>query len=593
MAIDPLLLAVLGNRFDAIAREITDTLLRSGRSAVITVARDFTCSIMTAAGELIAAPEALPTHVIGSLLETRGLDLYYDDVASGDAFLHNDPYDGGTHHADFTVMVPVFVEGNHLFTVCAKAHQADCGNYYPTTYDATAEDIYREGALNFPCVRVQRDFSDVKEIIRMCKRRIRIPDQWYGDFSAQVGACRIGERRLIELVEEYGDELIFEFIDAWFDYSKRRMISAIRTLPSGRITVHGVHDPIPSVPDGIEIKAEISVDGEEGTIEVDLRDNPNCIPAGLNQTEATCTASVLIGLMNVLGGDIPVNSGSLDRISLKLRENCVVGIVKHPYSASLSTTNIADRLVNMIQSAFAELAEGIGLAEGGLGLGVQHCVIAGTDQRPGREGDVYQNQILFLGNGGPATSRNDGWLTYGVPVAAGLIYRDSIEIDEQKYPVIYWENRVEQDSAGPGKFRGGLATRLSIGPNGGTLSLSFPSDGHQTPPKGVRGAPEGTSCRAFVSTEGDDWLPLPSVVTSQVVSDGGRVLGIGSGGGGYGDPNDRSPDLVLRDVQAGWVSQDGARRDYGVVVEWLPEEGWAVNPIETEAVRSEGSQLPT
>lgn len=195
MSIDAIRLAVLGNRFDSIAREITDTLLRSGRSAVITVARDFTCSIMTAAGDLIAAPEALPTHVIGSLLETRGLHLYYDDVAPGDAFLHNDPYDGGTHHADYTVMVPVFVEGKHLFTVCAKAHQADCGNYHPTTYDAEAEDIYREGALNFPCVRVQRDYRNIDEIVRMCKRRIRIPDQWYGDFMAQVGACRIGERR--------------------------------------------------------------------------------------------------------------------------------------------------------------------------------------------------------------------------------------------------------------------------------------------------------------------------------------------------------------------------------------------------------------
>ena len=586
MSIDAITLAVLGNRFDSIAREITDTLLRSGRSAVITVARDFTCSIMTAAGELIAAPEALPTHVIGSLLETRGIHLYYDDVAPGDAFLHNDPYDGGTHHADYTVMVPVFIEGKHLFTVCAKAHQADCGNYHPTTYDAEAQDIYREGSLNFPCVRIQRDFSDVDEIIRMCRRRIRIPDQWYGDFLAQVGACRIGERRLIELVGEYGEEAILEFIEAWFQYSKRRMISAIRTLPSGRITVHGSHDAIPAVPEGVDLKAEILVDGDAGRIEVDLRDNPDCIPAGLNQTEATCMASILIGLMNVLGGDVPVNSGSLDRISLKLRENCVVGIVKHPYSASLSTTNIADRLVNMIQSAFAELTDGIGLAEGGLGLGVHHCVIGGVDRRPGREGDVYQNQILFLGNGGPATSRNDGWLTYGVPVAAGLIYRDSIEIDEQKYPVIYWENLVEQDSAGPGKFRGGPATRISIGPNGGTLSLSFPSDGHQTPPKGVRGAPEGTSCRSFLVSEGDEWLPLPAVVSSQVVADGERVVGIGSGGGGYGDPYDRPPDLVLRDFEAGWVSREAAKRDYGVVLERLPDRGWVVDVIGTEAERS-------
>ncbi|MGH8595896.1 MAG: hydantoinase B/oxoprolinase family protein, partial [Gammaproteobacteria bacterium] len=178
--IDPILMAVLANRLNAIVREMANTLLKTARSAVLAVVRDFSCSIVTGDNRLLCPGEGLPVHIFGSSLQTQAMCDLHPDLAIGDAFLHNDPYLGNTHPADHTVLVPVFIDGVHLFTTCAKAHQADCGNSIPSTYHAYAKDVYEEGALIFPCVRVQKEYCDVDDIIRMCKRRIRVPEQWYG-----------------------------------------------------------------------------------------------------------------------------------------------------------------------------------------------------------------------------------------------------------------------------------------------------------------------------------------------------------------------------------------------------------------------------
>ena len=171
-ALDPVLLSVLSNRLDGIVREMSNTLLKAARSAVIAVARDFSCAICTADNQLLATAEGLPVHIFGSHLQTRAMTELHDDLAAGDAFLHNDPYLGNTHPADHAVLVPVFIDGEHFFTACAKGHQADIGNSIPTTYHAAAKDVYEEGSLIFPCVRVQRGYEMVDDVIRMCRRRI-------------------------------------------------------------------------------------------------------------------------------------------------------------------------------------------------------------------------------------------------------------------------------------------------------------------------------------------------------------------------------------------------------------------------------------
>ena len=425
--------------------------------------RDFSCAICTADNRLLSSAEGLPVHIFGIHLQTAAMCDLHPDLAEGDAFLHNDPYLGNSHPADHTILVPVFVEGMHLFTVCAKAHQADIGNSLPTTYHAAARDVYEEGALIFPCVRVQRDRRDIEDVIRMCRARIRVPEQWYGDYLAALGAARIGERRLTELVARCGRDTIAGFIEDWFDYAERRMEGAIRRLPSARLRREGRHDPMPPhLPDGIPLAVSIEIDPAAGRITVDLTDNPDCVDCGLNQSEATATNNAINGVFNSVEHDIPHNAGSLRRIDVRLRENCVAGIPRFPHSCSMATTNVAHWLVNLTQSAFAHLGDGYGLAEGGGAMSAAIAVVSGRDPRRGEA--RYVNQLILGVNGGPASARSDGWVMYGLPVVAGLMYRDSIELDELKHPMRVRSLRLVPDSGGAGRQRGAPGCEIVYGP---------------------------------------------------------------------------------------------------------------------------------
>ena len=346
---DPILLAVVANRLDGICREMTNTLLRSARSSVINQARDFSCALVTADNELLASAEGLPVHIMGSQYLAEAMTELHDDLSRGDAFLHNDPYLGNTHSADHAILVPVVVDGEHLFTAVAKAHQADCGNGLPTTYVPGAKDVYDEGALTFPCVRVQRDFENVEDIIRMCRSRIRVPEQWYGDFLAGLGAARIAERRLEELCAHYGVDVIRDAIREWFDYSERRMDQAIRKLPSGTLHGSSTHDPYPGLPDGIPLKIEVRIDAEEGRVELDLRDNPDNYPGGLNESRACSMANARSGCSTrstLTSRTTPGRSGASRAPARGVHRRHS----RFPHSCSMATTNVADRLVCITQA---------------------------------------------------------------------------------------------------------------------------------------------------------------------------------------------------------------------------------------------------
>ena len=232
MSIDPVLLSVMANRLDGIVREMTNTLLRAARSAVISSARDSSCCLVTGDDQLLAPAEGLPVHIFGCHIQTANMRRYHaGDIRRGDAYLDNDPYGGNTHPADHTFMVPIFFVGEHIFTSVAKCHMADIGNSIPSSYFVMARDMYHEGALIFPGVRIQRDFRNIEDIVRMCRARIRVPDQWYGDYLAGLGSARVAERRLEEFCAKYGVAALKAFMAEWFDYYERRMVENIRRLP--------------------------------------------------------------------------------------------------------------------------------------------------------------------------------------------------------------------------------------------------------------------------------------------------------------------------------------------------------------------------
>ncbi|MFN8202938.1 MAG: hydantoinase B/oxoprolinase family protein [Solirubrobacteraceae bacterium] len=563
---DQVRLAVITNRMQSIVRAMANTLFRTGRSGVLATGKDFSACIVTHDHHLLAAAESLPIHILsGPDLVARHMCELHPDLAAGDAFLHNSPYDGNSHAGDHCLVVPVVdADGLHRFTVVVKAHLADIGNSMPTTTMPTARDVYEEGALIFPSVQVQRGYDDVEDVIRMCEARIRVPEMWRGDYLAMVGAARVGERELLALGDELGWEALVDYSRAWFDYSERLMAARLRALPRARVSASTAYDAmsVPGLEGGLPIQVTVEVRPDEGIVEVDCRENPDCVPCGINLTEATARSAVLLGVFNSLGAGIPPNGGSFRRVEIRLRDNCVCGIPAHPVSCSTATTGVADRLAGAVQMALAELGDDVGMAECGGTLSVASSVISGNDPR---RGDAPFVNMLILGvTGGPAHAWGDGWLTH-TGGCAGMILRDSTELDELLHPIRIEVDRIVPDTEGAGRHRGAPSNLVELGPTHGPLSLVWVAEGSSHAALGVRGGGEGATARQFKRCA-DGQLQALEPFSSTTLQPGETVLSYSAGGGGFGSPSERRPELVQRDVREGYVTPERAAEVYGVAV---------------------------
>jgi N-methylhydantoinase B len=570
-------MAILANRLESIARQMAHTLHRTGRSGLINTARDLSCCILTADHELVTEAESLPSHVlVGPDIMSRWLKDWHPTFQRGDAFLHNSPYHGNSHAADHTIIVPVVDDqGVHKFSVFAKAHQADIGNSKPTSYFSAARDVYEEGALIFPGVQVQRDYKNIEDVVRMCRLRIRVPDQWWGDYQALVGAGRIGERLLLELAGEVGWDVLEQHCADWFDYSERRMEAAIRRLPTGSASATSTHDPFSGTPaGGVTIKVAVEIDAQAGRIEVDLRDNPDCLPNGMNVTEANASSAVMIGVFSSLGETVPRNAGSYRRIAIHLRDNCCVGGPRHPASCSLSTTNLASKVGNATQRAIATLGDGFGLAESGTIVPASMAVISGLDQRYG--GQPFINSLFLMHTGGPGAPHADAWLTTVHIGDLGLCYLDSVEIDELRYPIRVVGRGIVSDTEGAGRFRGAPSGFCEYEPTDGPIEAWFASDGTINPPLGVRGGLPGGRSSQFKRGK-DGSLCKLEPCGGVVLEPGETMVAYCCGGGGYGDPHNRDRQRVLEDVNEGWISVERARDVYGIVIDSCERHCLALN----------------
>jgi N-methylhydantoinase B len=262
---------------------------------------------------------------------------------------------------------------------------------------------------------------------------------------------------------------------------------------------------------------------------------------------------------------VPPNAGSFRRLRIHLRENCVVGIPRHPISCSAATTDLSESTASCVVSALAELGEGVGLAEIGRAQPISMGVISGKDPRA--DGAPYVNQLVLAVTGGPGAPTADGWLTILGIGAAGFLMRDSVEIDEMKYPMLVTEQRIIPDSEGAGRFRGSPGAYVEYGPVGDEpMEVVYLSDGTMNPARGVRGGLDGGAAqqrkRYRDGTVSDELGSYARVVLER----GETIISVSCGGGGYGPPGERRPDLVANDLREGWITPDRAREVYRVTL---------------------------
>ena len=401
-----------------------------------------------------------------------------------------------------------------------------------------ARDVYEEGAVILPCVKVQSDYQDIEDVIRMCQVRIRVPVKWKGDYLALLGAARVGEREVTKLAGEVGWDRLDAFVSAWLDYSEGRMAEAIRRLPNGRLTVHTRHDPFERVPDGVPLTITVGIADDE--IEVDLRDNPDCLPFGLNLTEATARSAAMLGVMNAINGYAPANAGTFRRLHVHVRENCVVGIPRHPASCSVSTCNLPDRVGNAVQRAIAELADGYGMAEVGLSVPGLGGGAVGTRPAPRRRA-VHRpaGAGLHLRPRRPRRRRlaDDG--------RDRRRRRVAVELGRDRRAALPGADREPPNRAG---HRGrGVPPRRALGRAGddtdgrASSSSCTSATARSTRALGTRGG--GAGATAWQALRDDDGTIRELDLCARIWLRPGRPLMCRCcGGGGYGDPLEREPE---------------------------------------------------
>lgn len=565
--VEPYLMSVLSSRLYSIGLEMTNTLMRTARSQLMSVCHDLSTAICDRNGKVIALAESIPVHCANMGLTVQPCFDHPEGINIGDLFLNNSPYHGNTHHADYTYIAPIFHEGELMFFAVTKGHQADIGNTIPSTYVPTAADMFEEGAIDWPCIKIQKDYKDVPDIISIAMMRNRVPDMWYGDYLACVGSSRVGEKRLTELCEEYGNEVVKDFCEAYQNYGATRMKEELKELPEGHYTYDIKADAIENVVEEINIHIICDTKPKEGIIEFDLTQNVDSLPCGLNMCEATTLASVVTGVLNRMPCDIPCNEGAMSCIKVKMREGCVVGKAKKPFSSSMATTNLADRLISGVQALMNQITDEKGMAEGGATQCPAVAVVSGKDWRKNYE--PYVNQIFCGMTGGPAVNGHDGWITYQYPVTGGAMNWNSTEVLEQQYPFMVLQEEILEDSVGAGKYDSAPSCKFVMTARKDPVTCAYSCDGIDNPPRGAEGGLNGHKSAAWKYNleEGErsrmDLPPFaePTIdVTEAIVSES-------SSGGGFGDPLERAPELVCYRVREGWISKEFAKNIYGVIVD--------------------------
>ena len=565
--VEPYLMSVLSSRLYSIGLEMTNTLMRTARSQLMSVCHDLSTAICDRNGKVIALAESIPVHCANMGLTVRPCFDHPEGIQPGDLFLNNSPYDGNTHQADYTYIAPVFHDGELMFFAVTKGHQADIGNSIPSTYAPTARDMFEEGAIDWPCIKIQKNYKDVPDIIAIAQMHNRVPEMWYGDYLACVGSSRVGEKRLAALCEEYGNDVVKRFCEAYQDYGARRMKEELKQLPKGHYEYDIKADAIEGVVPEITIHIECDTHPEDGTIAFDFTKNADSLPCGLNMCEATTLASAVTGVLNRMPCDIPCNDGAMSQIKVKMREGCVIGKAKAPYSSSMATTNLADRVISGVQALMNKITSNKGMAEGGATQCPAVAVVSGTDWR---KGDApYVNQIFCGMTGGPAVNGYDGWITYQYPVTGGAMNWNSTEVLEQQYPFKVVSEEILPNSVGAGQFDSAPSCKFVMTACHDPVVCAYSCDGIANPPKGAAGGLDGHKSAAwkYKLAEGEASRTELPPFAEPVITKKEAIVSESSSGGGYGDPLERDPELVCHRVREEWITKEFAAKTYGVVVD--------------------------
>ncbi len=561
---DSVTLTVIYNALVNIAREMGLTMMRTSYSPIFNEALDFSVVIFDAQARMMAQAEFCPSQ-IGAVRYTVGWtieEMGAQNFRPGDVIIHNDPYRGNGHIPEHMVVKPVYAGGELIAFVATIGHMAEIGGKSPGGFAADATDVYQEG-LRLPPVKIVDQGREVEDIWKIILSNHRTPRNSYGDIKAMIASLYVAEQRLIELVGRYSFATLHMASEELMNLAEQRMRAEIARIPDGEYTFDDLMEDDGVTDQPRHIHLTVTIAGDEM-----IADWTGTEPQAMGPTNCTygSTASAVFNaLFQLTDPTIPKNEGCYRPVHIIAPLGTIVN-VQHPGPEVAGHTEVNPRLTFMVIGALAQaVPHRVVAADGGTS---SNFLFGGVHPESGR---FYAN-YHFEGVGWGGRPNGDG--NSAQCAIVGNCRNTPVEVFETRYPWRTLSYRLRQDSGGPGTFRGGLGTDRIMEVMAPEITLSVLMDRMKVKPWGIFGGQGGGNAGVFIQQIGDDRFRTfqevfgtvsPSKFANIQLKAGDQVLLRSAGGGGYGDPLERDPKLVLADLRSGAVSREGAQKVYGVV----------------------------
>ena len=552
---DAVIFSVLQSAFKSIADEMNINMFRSAYSAVITEGRDIGAALFDKNGNLIAQGEA-DLAVFVTMMQysvSKVVEMFSGDINEGDVFINNDPFVGGTHFNDVEVIRPVFYNGEMIGLVALAGHWADVGGTTPGSLSSVAEEHFEEG-IRIPPIRIVEKGRLIEGIKDIILANVRISGEREGDLLAQISSTDLGRKRVIELLAKYGKDTILEYMEATISYAKAMLENQIEEIPDGVYEFEEYMDRESVYSDEpVKIAVKVTVEGKGMLFDFSASDPQTRGPA--NSTFSSTVSAVIVTIKSMFP-DIPMNYGCFIPISFIIPEGSVVN-ARPPAAISAMACTVYEKVIGVALGALANAAP---QKITGCPHGLINLTIGGNDEKNG-----YYVAYMYSegGFGGRATKDGPAGL---VSLFGGGARITPVEVFERKYPILFEQWGLRQDSEGAGRYRGGTGSIKTFVLTRGTAKLTALGDREKFSPWGIFGGQEAANQGLVMNYGEESEQNLTLKANSYPIKAGDKITIFASGGGGYGDPLERNMDEVLEDYRQGYISKERASSAYYVAI---------------------------
>lgn len=541
---DPVTLSVLDNRFRAIVEEMGEAMLRTAYSQILNSSRDFSIALCDGQARLLAQADHIPVHVGAMPFAVQAVrEAFGETVREGDIYLLNDPYHGGSHLPDLTVIVPVFASGRLVFWSVVRAHHTDVGGATHGGYNPGATEIWQEG-LRIPPILLGQGRTAREDLVRMIATNTRLPREVRGDLMAMIGAAHLGERRLLAVLAKHGAEGTVAAVDAILALSEAHARRILSTWADGEWLGEAFLDDDGFGGTDIAIRARVTKRGDSLT--VDLSESDPQTPGFVNSSYPNMASAVRMAFAFLLDPEVAKNDGCFRPVEIIAKEGTVVW-AREGAPVTMCTSHCSNEIVEAVVKALANACPD--RAMGGWGRRFRLAIKGRDARRPDRS---FVWHLFHARPGGGGSSKGDGWSSAGEWHSAGGLKFGSVEMAEARFPLFFAKHEFRPGSAGDGTYRGGLGGELELRlETDGPAVANTAGDGVRHGAAGMLGGHDGAPHHYTLNRADGASRDLRTKEVGIPLAPGDVLHVRAGGGGGWGPPEKRDPAARAADAAEG------------------------------------------